>query len=104
MNSPSAITKNKNDLSCNTSSTSAGDQIDNDCDGLIDEEKANNKDDDNDNLIDEDLENIEAANASIFMCQVYSAPSPSRKISVSIVNSYPYLHLQMKLIFISSTY
>ncbi|XP_025079665.1 uncharacterized protein LOC112555455 [Pomacea canaliculata] len=82
VNSPSAITKNKNDLSCNTSSTSAGDQIDNDCDGLIDEEKANNKDDDNDNLIDEDLENIEAANASIFMCQVYSAPSPSRKISV----------------------
>lgn len=31
-----------------------GDGLDNDCDGLIDEEEVNNVDDDNDILIDED--------------------------------------------------
>ena len=34
----------------------AGDGKDNDCDGMIDEEKFNGEDDDNDGQIDEDLE------------------------------------------------
>ena len=41
---------------CVKTRTSAGDGIDNDCDGKIDEEKKNGKDDDNDGKIDEDLD------------------------------------------------
>ena len=41
---------------CEKTRTSAGDGIDNDCDGKIDEEKKDGKDDDNDGKIDEDLD------------------------------------------------
>ncbi|XP_055872731.1 uncharacterized protein LOC106050221 isoform X2 [Biomphalaria glabrata] len=40
---------------CPTESMVKGDNVDNDCDGYIDEELANNKDDDGDNKVDEDL-------------------------------------------------
>ncbi|KAK6958648.1 Somatostatin receptor type 2, partial [Biomphalaria glabrata] len=40
---------------CTPSSTIAGDNTDNDCDGYIDEEIDNQKDDDNDTKIDEDI-------------------------------------------------
>jgi hypothetical protein len=38
-----------------TSEMSPGDEVDNDCDGLVDEESLDGKDDDGDGLIDEDL-------------------------------------------------
>ena len=41
---------------CTKTETIAGDGIDNDCDGRIDEEQLNRRDDDNDGKIDEDLE------------------------------------------------
>ena len=40
---------------CQKTETAAGDGMDNDCDGRIDEEKLNGKDDDADGNIDEDL-------------------------------------------------
>ena len=43
---------------CQKTETAAGDGIDNDCDGRIDEEKLNGKDDDADGTIDEDLEMV----------------------------------------------
>ncbi|XP_052098830.1 thrombospondin-1-like [Mytilus californianus] len=42
---------------CSTTSTVAGDIVDNDCDGWLDEETDNGIDDDGDGLIDEDLAN-----------------------------------------------
>ena len=43
------------DQRCTNSTTHGGDGIDNDCDGITDEELFNGKDDDNDGQIDEDL-------------------------------------------------
>ena len=43
------------DQGCTNSTTHGGDGIDNDCDGITDEELFNGKDDDNDGQIDEDL-------------------------------------------------
>ena len=42
-------------LQCAATKTVPGDRVDNDCDGVIDEEIKNNLDDDGDGLIDEDL-------------------------------------------------
>ena len=55
------ITSGLCDLGCNyffqcqSSKPKAGDGIDNDCDGTVDEEDKNGKDDDNDGRVDEDL-------------------------------------------------
>ena len=43
---------------CANTESIAGDGIDNDCDGKIDEEQLNRRDDDNDGKIDEDLEMV----------------------------------------------
>ena len=42
-------------LQCEKTATVAGDEVDNDCDGRIDEEIRNKKDDDGDGKVDEDL-------------------------------------------------
>ena len=43
-------------LQCENTGTSAGDGIDNDCDGRVDEERKDGKDNDNDGKVDEDLD------------------------------------------------
>ena len=43
------------DPSCSKTTTTGGDKVDNDCDGITDEEVHNDKDDDGDGLVDEDL-------------------------------------------------
>ncbi len=42
-------------LQCRKTAAKPSDNIDNDCDGKIDEERINGKDDDDDGLIDEDF-------------------------------------------------
>ncbi|XP_061172014.1 uncharacterized protein LOC133181544 [Saccostrea echinata] len=49
---------------CTPSSTVAGDIVDNDCDGWIDEEESNGIDDDGDGSIDEDLANLPRINGN----------------------------------------
>ena len=48
----------------------AGDGLDNDCDGKIDEEKLDNKDNDGDGKIDEDLQVVNSfLSSSIVACE-----------------------------------
>ena len=45
-------------LQCRKTKPEAGDGIDNDCDGKVDEEIRNGKDDDGDGFVDEDITTV----------------------------------------------
>ena len=53
-------------MQCRKTAAKPSDNIDNDCDGKIDEERINGKDDDDDGLIDEDFIKVRLKSSYLF--------------------------------------